>query len=99
MPGESFNLSPPLVEVFIRALMLAESAGASEIEPSHLLTSLDLMAAEKQPTPAPPFEPVPAHDLPVSSEARAILDSVGVPERATLEDLRAALLAARQRTS
>jgi hypothetical protein len=91
---ESFNLSPILVEAFIRALILADSAGESEIGISHLLTSLDLMAAEKQPaTPPPPGHPIPARDLPLSNEVRAVVDSIGGLEHATPEVLRSALRA------
>ena len=81
--------------VFFRALILAERECAPEIRVDHLLAALDVAPTEEKPIPpsAGPFLPCEHRDMPFSSEAEALIETVGGLEGATLDRLRRALLA------
>jgi len=83
--------------VFFRALILAERECAPEIRVNHLLAALDVEPTEETPVPPStgPFLPCPKREMFFSSEAEALIESVGGLEGTTLERLRTALLAAR----
>jgi hypothetical protein len=87
--------------VFFRALILADTECAPEIRVDHLLAALDLSPTEEKPIPpsAGPFLPCEHRDMPFSSDAEALIESVGGLEGTTLDRLRTALLAIEKQTN
>src|SRR5260370_17348417 len=83
--------------VFFGGLILAEGSWGPEIRVNHLLAALDVASIKENPVvpSAGPFLPCEHRDMPFSSEAEALIESVGGLEGATLGRLRTALLAAR----
>ena len=89
----------PVVEVFFKALLLAEKESAPEIGVSHLLAALDNPTPESKPAEqsAGPLAPVPHLDKPLASEVMAAIEAAvgSAPvdfEQLTLDSLRNALL-------
>src|SRR5262245_33623439 len=90
---------PPVIEVFFKALILAEEENASEIGVDHLLTALDSPTTTTEPVEQSmgPFVPAPHRDKPLSSEAKTAIEAAGVLapsdlEQLTIDSLRRALL-------
>ena len=100
--GDPFFV-PPVIEVFVKALILAEEENASEIGVDHLLTALDSPKTETESVELSmgPFMPSPHREKPFSSEARTAIEAAcgcatsGL-EQVTLDSLRRELLAARR---
>ena len=93
-----------IVLVFMRAILVAQESGSATIGIDELLTALDLDADEKEALPpAGLFSPVPSHDMPLThgaSEAITLLggfDALLAGQDASLEKLRAALLAVKHK--
>jgi hypothetical protein len=93
----------PVIEVFIKALILAEKEDAPEIGIDHLLTALDSQAAESKPVEQStgPFVPAPHRDLALSSKVQAAIEAAGALapwnlEQLTNDSLRRTLLAAKR---
>jgi hypothetical protein len=94
---------PPVIEVFFKALILAEEEGAPEIGVDHLLAAMDSPTTANEPVEQTmgPFVPVPHRDKPLSSEAKTAIEAAGglAPsdlEKLTIDSLRKALLGARR---
>jgi hypothetical protein len=83
--------------VFFRALILAERECAPELRVDHLLAALDVASVEESPVvpSSGPLLPCEHRDKFFSSEAAALIESVGGLDGATLDRLRRALLAAK----
>ena len=66
--------------VFFTALVLAEKECAVEIRVDHLLATLDMAPTEEKlmPPSAGPLLPCPKREMLFSSEAEAVIESVGV---------------------
>jgi hypothetical protein len=104
MPDSDGALAiPPVVEVFFKALLLAEKESASEIGVDHLLAALDSPTSEDKPVQqsARPYVPIPHRDKAFSSEAKAAIEAACAVapcdvERLTIDSLRRALAAARR---
>jgi hypothetical protein len=81
--------------VFFRALILAERECAPKIRVDHLLAALEVAPTEERPVPPTtgPFLPCEHRDMFFSSEAEALIGSLGGLEGTTLDRLRTALLA------
>ena len=63
-----------MLNVFLNALLIADKEGSLEIDVAHLLAALNGPAAEGDYSDsAGPYAPVPHHDKPLSSEARAAI--------------------------
>jgi hypothetical protein len=106
MSGNEANdpsFAPPVIELFVKALILAEKENASEIGVDHLLTALDSPTTRTEAVEQSmgPLVPTPHRDKPFSSEARTAIEAAGGRttsglEQLTLDSLRRALLAARR---
>jgi hypothetical protein len=93
----------PVVEVFLKALLLSEKAGAREIGVDHLLAALDNPTTERKSVEQStgPYVPIPYQDPVFSNEAQAAIEGACalVPcdlEQLTIDWLRTALVAARR---
>jgi hypothetical protein len=93
---------PPVVEVFLKASLLSEKEGASEIDVDHLVAALDSSTTESKSTEqaTAPSVPIPHQDKTFSNEAKAAIEAACalVPfdlEQLTVDSLRTALMAAR----
>ena len=93
----------PVIEVFFKALMLAEKESAPEIGVDHLLAALDSPTIESKPVEQStgPFVPAAHRDKALSSEAQAALEAAGAfgPsdfEQLTTDSLRRTLLDCRR---
>jgi hypothetical protein len=86
-----------VMQVFFRALILAEKACAPAIGIDHLLAALDGPATEEMPLSPPtgPFVPAEKREMFFSSEAVAVIESLGGLQAVTKDRLRSALLAAK----
>jgi hypothetical protein len=100
--GHQADLSSisPVIGVFIKALILAERAGATEIGVDHLLAALEFPLVGDEPVaPAPgPVVHTPHREKALSPEAESAVRAAGggIPlgfEGLTIESLRKALLA------
>ena len=96
-------LLSPVIEVFVRALILAEDENAPEIGVDHLLAALDSPTTESKPVEQSmgPFVPAPHRDKAFSSEAKAAIEAAGTAapsdlEQLSIDSLRRALLAAKR---
>jgi hypothetical protein len=104
MPGSEIahsQVPSPLVAVFVRALLLAEGAGASEIGIDHLLAALSAALLDER-SSAPsvgPFVPTPKRQMFFSSAAQAALESAGSLEQVSIDSLRSALSVAKREDS
>lgn len=101
MSGGETVFLPPVMEVFCKALILAEKENAAEISVDHLLAALDTPTAERIEQLTGPFLPVPHRDKPLSSDARAAIEAAGALapsglEHLTIDSLRTALLAVKR---
>ena len=92
--------SLPAIQVFIKALILAEEQGAPEIGVDHLLAALDTAATVSEPLEhaTGPLVPVPHREKSLSREAQAAIEAVGVfavsdLDQLTVDSLRRVLLA------
>ena len=76
--------------VFFRAFILAERECAPETGVDHLLAALDVASTEERPIPPSPglLLPCPKREMFFSSEAEALIESVGGLEGVTLDRLR-----------
>jgi hypothetical protein len=91
------QISAPILEVLIRAIILAQEAGAGEIGIDHLLRAAESAGEAKSlPQPAAPFLPVPRCEMNLSQEARALFDSFADFEDVTIDSFRGALIAAKR---
>jgi hypothetical protein len=89
--------SVPAMLVLARALVLAQSSGASEIGINHLLAVLDAEAGSVDPV-APPegtFFPVPRQDMALSPGADAAMAPLENISTIPLDALRSVLLSAK----
>jgi hypothetical protein len=96
-------LLSPVIEVFVKALILAEDENAPEIGIDHLLASLDCPTIDSKPAEQAkgPFVPTPHRDKALSSAAKAAIEAAGAVapsdlEQLTIDSLRRALLAAKR---
>ena len=96
-------LLSPVIEVFVRALILAEDENAPEIGVDHLLAALDGPRTDSKPVEQAkgPFVPTPHRDKAFSSAAKAAIEAAGAVapsdlEQLTIDSLRRALLAAKR---
>jgi len=103
MSGSEIVYPPPVVEVFLKALILAENEEAPEIAVDHLLAALNSPTPEREPVEQStrPFAPAPHRDKALSSEAqKAIAKAGGLGpadlEQLTIDSLRTALLATKR---
>jgi hypothetical protein len=94
----------PVIDVFVKALILAEEESAPEICVDHLLAALDCPTTESKPVAQAtgPFVPAPYRDKAFSSEAKAAIEAAGAvgPSdlgQLTIDSLRRALLATKRR--
>src|ERR1043166_1165268 len=94
---------PPMMEVFAKALSLAERENAPEIGVDHLMAALDTPTAERKPLEQSlgPLLPSPHRDKPLSSQATAALEAAGALapsglEHLTIDSIRIALLAVKR---
>lgn len=94
---------PPVIEVFLRALLLSKKEGAPEIGVDHLLAALATPTTESKPAEQAtgPYVPIPHQDKVFSTEAKGAIEAACalVPcdlERLTIDFLRTALVAARR---
>ena len=92
-----------VIGVFLKALILAEKEGASEIGVHHLLAALDTPTTESKPVEQSPgaFAPVPHRDKALSSQAQAAIEAAGALacsdlEQLTIDALKRTLLAAKR---
>ena len=86
------------IRLLVRALVLAQRSGASEIEVDHLLAALDADVFE-QPMAKPvegPYFAIPAQDMPLTPDAVAALEPLGEISAIPLDVLRSALLSAKR---
>ena len=93
----------PVIEVFFKALILAEKEGAPEIDVDHLLAALASPTTESKPVEQSRglFVPAPHRDKVLSSEAQAAIEAAGAPapsdlDQLTIDSLRRTLLAAKR---
>ncbi len=103
MSGDETAFLLPVMEVFCKALILAESENAAEIGVDHLLAALESPAAVNGSTlhTSEPYLPAPHRDQPLSSQARAAIKAAGALtafgfEHLTVDSLRTALLAVKR---
>ena len=103
MSGGETAFLLPVMGVFCKAHILAESENAAEIGVDHLLSALESPAAVDHSTlHAPgPYLPAPHRDKPLSSQARAAIKAAGALtasgfEHLTVDSLRTALLAVKR---
>ena|SRR5690242_7703438 len=96
-------LLPHVMEVFCKALILAEGENAAEIGVDHLVAARESPAAVNGPAvqAAGCYLPAPHRDKPLSSQARAAIEaarplSASGGEHLTIDSLRAALLAVKR---
>jgi hypothetical protein len=96
---------PPVLDVFFKALLLAEKESAPEIGVDHLFAALNSPTTESRRVEqsAGPYVPAPHRDKAFSSEARAAVEAACALapcdlERLTIDSLRAALAARRDHT-
>jgi hypothetical protein len=89
--------TPPIFDVFFKALFLAEQEGAKEIGIRHLLAALDSPAMETNlgVSSTGPFVPVPRVDKFLSSGAQAAIAALGNLDHMSIDSLRAVLTARR----
>jgi hypothetical protein len=84
--------------VLVRALVLAQGSGASEIGTDHLLAALD--SNEPIPTAiagiAEPYSAVPKQDMPLALDAIAAISPLGDLSTVSLDTLRSALVSAKR---
>jgi hypothetical protein len=84
------------VDVFVRALILALNAGASEIDLPHIIAAIDANALETAPAQRPfdHLQPVPKQELPFSTRVADVLSGFGGDVFGiSVDALRATLLA------
>jgi hypothetical protein len=88
----------PTVLIFVRALMLAQSSGSSEIGIDHLLAALEGKGTSGDPVVSSggSFSPLQKLDLPLSAEAATALSAYEDIPNLPLDVLRSALLAAKK---
>ena len=103
MSGGETALLPPVMEVFCKALILAEGENAAEIGVDHLLAALESPAAVNDTAvqASEHYLPAPHRDRPPSSQARTAVEAAGAHaasgfEHLTIDSLRAALLAVKR---
>jgi hypothetical protein len=79
----------PMIEVFFKALILAEKEGAPEIGVDHVLAALDGPSIESKPVEQStgPFVPAPHRDKALSSEAQAAIEAAGAFDSSDFEQL------------
>ena len=96
MPSDMPSEMPVAMVVFARALILAQSRGASEIGVDDLLVALDYNAASDDATGprVEPLSPVPKLDMPLSKRAASAIAPLGEIFSIPLTALRSALLTA-----
>jgi hypothetical protein len=89
--------TPASLRVFVKALMLADTAGVSEISVDMLLAALDceLSPPKVQEPLTGDIVPVPRRELALSNEAKAAMVPLGDIFGITPEALRSALLCTR----
>src|SRR5882762_9055596 len=95
--GAMSSEAAPAMLVLVRALVLAQTSGASEIGIDHLLAALDPESGSGDPV-APPegtFFPVPRQDMALSPGAAAAMASLGDISTIPLDVLRSVLLSAK----
>jgi hypothetical protein len=81
--------------VLVRALVFAQSSGASEIGIDHLLAALD--SNEPIPTTiAGPYSAVPKQDMPLALDASAAISPLADLSTVSLDTLRSALVSAKR---
>jgi hypothetical protein len=86
------------IQLLFRALALARSSGAPEIEIDHLIAALDADVLD-QPIAKPvegPYFAVPAQDMPLAPDVIAALEPLGGISAIPLGVLRSALLSAKR---
>ena len=92
MPSEA----APALRVFVRALVIAQSSGASEIAIDHLLAALDTGIGPNEPIAgliAERYVPVPKQDMPFAPDVTAAaLEPLGEIFAIPLDVLRRALV-------
>ena len=88
----------PAILVLVKALVLAQRSGASEIGIDHLSAALD--SNEPIPTTiagtAEPYSPVPKRDMPLALDAIAAISPLGELSTVSLDTLRSALVSAKR---
>jgi hypothetical protein len=84
-----------VIETLVKAMVIAEKSGASEIRIDDLLTALDQLS--------PPYSdailtflPVPKRDMPLSNGATKVLESIGELDTVPSSVFRDALLRAKE---
>ena len=89
----------PVIDVFVKALILAEEENAPEISVDHLLAALDSPTTESKPIEQAtgPVVPTPHRYKALSSEAKAAIEAAGAVtpsdlQQLTIDSLRTALL-------
>ena len=89
----------PAMLVLVRALVLAQTSGASEIGIDHLLAALDPETSSAEPVAPPegPFFPVPRQDMALAPDAAAAMAPLGDISTIPLNVLRSVLLSAKRR--
>ncbi len=86
-----------LIEISVRALAVADAAGAAEIGIDHLLAALSVMPTEAG-SPGPSgehFHPVPQLEMAFSAGAKEVLNAIRSHEGLTVDIFRTALLEAK----
>jgi len=101
MSGGETAFLPSVMEVFCKALILAEKVNAPEIGVDHLLAALDNPTAERIEPLTGPFLPAPHRDKLLSEDAKAAIEAAGALapsglEHLTIDSLRTALLAVKR---
>jgi hypothetical protein len=90
--------APPAILVLCRALVFAQTSGATEIDIDHLLAALDPESGSLDPV-APsegPFFPVPKQDMALSPGAAAAIGPLGDISAIPLDVFRSVLLSAKR---
>jgi hypothetical protein len=89
----------PAILALVRALVIAQDSGASEIRVDHLLAALDddIDSNETDPTLiAERYVAVPAHDMPLAPDVVAVLEPLGEIWAIPLDVLRSALVSVKR---
>jgi hypothetical protein len=82
-----------LITALVRAMLVAETAGATEIGVEHLCAALESSSVESPPAETRPeiLLPVPHRDMMLSEKLCCFLDSLGNLQQMNVTDLQRAL--------
>lgn len=84
-----------VIETLVKAMVIAENSGASEIRIDDLLTALDQLSTPGSDATSI-FLPVPKRDMPLSNGATKVIESIGDIDTIPSSEFREALVRAKK---